>query len=328
MNSIPHVSRPIGVLVVNLGTPDSHRVADVRRYLRQFLSDPRVVEISPWIWRPLLEGILLPLRARKSAELYRHVWTDAGSPLLHHSRRQCDLLAERLGRRYLVRLGMRYGSPSIDAALVELCASGCERILLFPLFPQYSSSTTGTTYAEVYRRLARRRAQPALHTVPPYYSEPAYIEALAARVSEADDRIDHYVVSFHGLPQAYVERGDPYLSHCQATARALQIRLGVEDARWSLVFQSRFGPQAWLQPYADEYVPALARDRARVLVVMPGFTADCLETLEEVGLRLRSAFRAAGGDELVVVPSLNDHPAWIDAMEGMVRRWSATQADG
>lgn len=327
MSPTPEMRRPIGVLVVNLGTPDSYRVADVRRYLRQFLSDPKVVETSPWIWRPVLEGIILPLRAGKSAKLYRQVWTEAGSPLLSHSRRQCELLAERLGDRYLVRLGMRYGSPSIERSLEELCASSCERVVLFPLFPQYSSSTTGTAYAEVYRCLARLRAQPALQTVPPYPTEAAYIEALAARVSECDGAIDHYVVSFHGLPQTYIQRGDPYLAHCQATSRALQARLGIEDGRWSLVFQSRFGPQPWLQPYADEHVPALAQSHARVLLVMPGFTADCLETLEEVGLRLRSAFLEAGGKELIVVPSLNDHSAWIDAMEGMVRRWSASGAD-
>jgi ferrochelatase len=323
MSSPVQAQSPIGVLVANLGTPDSPDVADVRRYLRQFLSDPKVVEVSPWLWRPLLEGFILPLRAGKSAELYQSVWTADGSPLLHHSRSQCDRLAERLGERFVVRLGMRYGSPSIGRAVEELCARGCERIVFFPLFPQYSSSTTGTAYAELYRCLAQRRVQPAIQVIPPYPTDPAYIEALAARMSEARGPIDHYVVSFHGLPQSYVDRGDPYLAHCRATARALQARLGIEDARWSLAFQSRFGRQPWLQPYADQLVPALARDRARVLVATPGFPADCLETLEEIGLRLCAAFRAAGGQELVVVPCLNEHPAWIDAMEAMVRRWSA-----
>jgi ferrochelatase len=314
--------RSIGVLLVNLGTPDSPRVRDVRRYLREFLSDRKVVQLSPWIWRPILEGIVLPLRAPRSAELYRSVWTDEGSPLLVHSRRQCELLAARLGERFFVRLGMRYGTPSIASALDEIHARGCERVLLFPLFPQYSASTTGTACSAVDRALERRRFQPSLQTVPPFPSDPGYIDALAARIGEVQDGAQHFVVSFHGLPQAYVDRGDPYLEHCRATSLALQRRLGIADERWSLVFQSRFGREVWLRPYADEDVPALARTRSRVLIAMPGFTADCLETLEEIGLRLRSAFVRAGGEELIVVPGLNEHPAWIDAMERIVRRWS------
>jgi ferrochelatase len=311
-----------GVLLVNLGTPASPNVADVRHFLREFLSDRRVVELSPWLWRPLLEAVILPLRAQKSAELYRSVWTSAGSPLLLNSIRQRDLLADRLGPRCLVRLAMRYGSPSIGATIDELCADACERIVLVPLFPQYSSTTTGTVYAEAFRCIARRRFQPALASLPAFPSDAGYIEALAARVAEMPGPIDHHVVSFHGLPRAYVDRGDPYLAHCRATSDALQRRLGIEPERWSMVFQSRFGPQEWLQPYADEHVPALARTAKRVLVVMPGFAADCLETLEEIGVRLRDAFRAAGGEELVVVPALNDHPRWIEALAAMIERAS------
>jgi ferrochelatase len=323
--------RRLGVLLVNLGTPASPRTADVRRFLRQFLADPRVVELSPWLWRPLLEGFILPLRAPRSAELYRQIWTADGSPLLVHTRRQCELLAQRLGSRFLVRAGMRYGSPSIGAAIEELSSAGCERIVLVPLFPQYSSSTTGTACAEAQRRLDELRAQPGLVTVGSFPTDRAYIEALGARVSEtqassATPRIDHYVASFHGLPRAYIDRGDPYLDQCRATSRALQLELGIEDSRWSLVFQSRFGPQAWLEPYAAERVPELARACKRVLIVMPGFAADCLETLEEIGIRLRAAFRAAGGEELLVVPALNDHPRWIEALANLVHRGTETPA--
>lgn len=320
--------RPIGVLLVNLGTPASADVADVRRFLRHFLSDPMVVQAPAWLWRPLLEAVILPLRARRAAELYRRIWTDAGSPLLVHSRRQREILAQRLGPPFLVRLGMRYGDPSIASALDELSAGGCEHILVFALFPQSSLTTSGTVSAEVARQLARRASRAAISTVPAFHSERAYVEALAARVREVDDGVDHYVASFHGLPQAYVERGDPYLEHCRATSRALQRALDVSDGRWSLVFQSRFGPQAWLRPYADEFVPALAPRCARVLVTMPGFAADCLETLEEVGLRLRDAFVAAGGRELIAVPALNEHPRWIDAMEAIVRRAALVAVEG
>jgi len=202
--------------------------------------------------------------------------------------------------------------------------------VLCPLFPQYSATTTGTVYAEAFRCIARRRYQPALASLPAFPTDAGYIEALATRVAEMPGPIDHYVASFHGLPRAYVDRGDPYLAQCRATSEALQRRLGIEPERWSMVFQSRFGPQEWLQPYADELVPALARNAEpgvarnakRVLVVMPGFAADCLETLEEIGLRLRDAFRAAGGEELVVVPALNDHPRWIEALAAMVERAS------
>jgi len=320
MSAGEHEPPRTGVLLANLGTPRSPSTGDVRRFLREFLSDRKVVELSPWLWRPLLEGVILPFRARKSAELYRRVWTGAEAPLLAHSRRQRELLAERLGARFVVRLGMRYGAPSIAQAVGELCDEGCQRIVLFPLFPQYSSTTTGTACAEAYRRVAERRAQPAIATVAPFPTDEGYIDALATRVGEARGRIDHHVASFHGLPRAYVERGDPYLAQCAATSEALRRRLGVEPDRWTMVFQSRFGRQPWLAPYADEAVPALARRSPRVLVVMPGFVADCLETLEEIGLRLAAAFRAAGGEELLVVPALNDHPRWIEAMGALVLR--------
>jgi ferrochelatase len=304
------------VLLVNLGTPDSPDVADVRRLLREFLSDPRVVDANRLVWWVILNGFVLPFRAPRSARLYRAIWTERGSPILFHTHDAAAGLAQRLGARCVVRVGMRYGKPPLSAALEELCAAGCERIVLFPLFPQYSEGTSGSVIAETARLASAGSAQPAVQVLPPCYAHPAYIEALAERVREAAGgrSFDHHVISFHGLPVAAIERGDPYRAHCEATAAALAARMGWTSASWSLAFQSRFGRSAWLEPYAEELVPRLARSAPRVLITTPGFAADCLETLEEIGIRLRASFMAAGGRELLVVPALNAHPRWLDAM--------------
>jgi ferrochelatase len=307
------------VLLANLGTPASPSVADVRAYLREFLADPAVVRAPRWIWWFVLHGIILPFRAPRSAALYRRIWTPAGSPLLVHGRAQARALAERLGPGTPLALGMRYGEPGLEPALRELGRAGCARVLLVPLFPQASASTTGSLEARA-AELARAQGL-ELATLPPFHSHPAYIGALARSVREARPAggAPRHVFSFHGLPQAYVDAGDPYLEHCRATSRLLASELGLAEGRWSVAFQSRFGPQRWLQPYLEPYLAGLAAEEPRVVVVTPGFLADCLETLEELGLRAREHFQAAGGQELVLVPCLNARPDFIEALERIVR---------
>jgi len=308
-----------GVLLANLGTPASPSVADVRAYLREFLGDPAVVRAPRWIWWFVLRGIILPFRAPRSAALYRRIWSPSGSPLLVHSRAQAQALAGRFGAGTPVALGMRYGAPSLESALRELARAGCARVLLVPLFPQASSSTTGSLEARA-AELARAQGL-ELATLPPFHSHPAYISALARSVREALSAAGtpRHVFSFHGLPQAYVEAGDPYLEHCRATSRLLAAELGLPQGRWSVAFQSRFGPQRWLQPYLEPHLAELAADEAQVVLATPGFLADCLETLEELGLRARERFREAGGRELVLVPCLNSRPDFIAALERIVR---------
>ena len=311
----------LGVLLVNLGTPDAPTTAAVRRYLRQFLSDRRVVDVNRLLWWPLLHGIILPLRSPKSAHAYREVWTERGSPLMSHSLDSLEALRARFtGESLRIALAMRYGNPSIAAGLHEL--RGCTRILVLPLFPQYSDATNGSVHAEAARVALSRRDAPALCLLPPFPDDAGYIQALAARVKETEHgrRIDHRFVSFHGIPKRYADLGDPYPTHCRLTAEALARTCGWKDDEWSLCFQSRFGREPWLQPYADEHVPGLAKRYPHALVLTPGFVADCLETIEEIGIRLVEDFRAAGGEALHVVPCLNAHPTWIDALEGILRR--------
>jgi ferrochelatase len=307
-----------GVLLANLGTPASPSVADVRAYLREFLSDPLVVRAPRWIWWPVLRGIILPFRAPRSAQLYRSIWTGAGSPLLVHSRAQARALAERLGPATPLALGMRYGEPDLRGALAELAGRGCARVLLVPLFPQESSTTTGTL-VERARVLARELGL-ELDTLPAFHSHPAYVRALARSVRDAvpEGPALHHVFSFHGLPAAYVAAGDPYLGHCRATAERLAAELGLAAEGWSLAFQSRFGPQRWLEPYLEPHLAGLAARHRRVVLATPGFLADCLETLEELGVRARECFRAAGGDELRLVPCLNARPDFIEGLERIV----------
>ncbi len=309
-----------GVLLVNLGSPDAPTTPAVRRYLREFLSDPNVVDVPRIIWWPLLRGIILPFRAPKSAALYQRVWTDAGSPLIALSREQQCALQERVGPDVPVGLGMRYGNPSIREALVSLREQGCSRVVLLTMFPQYARATVGTAIEKVEQELSRLHWTPDLHVVPPYFEHPGYIAALAAGVRRtlAQAPADHLVFSFHGLPQKQVDRGDPYQRHCEASARALAAALQLDADAWTLVYQSRFGPQPWLQPYADERVPELAATHARIAVACPGFTADCIETLDEIGELLRATFLEAGGEDLRLVPCLNADDAWIDAMHALV----------
>ncbi len=307
-----------GLLLVNLGSPSAPTRRAVRVFLRQFLSDPRVVEVNRLLWAFVLNVIILPFRSGQSAKLYRSIWTEEGSPLLIYGKQVRDRLAEKLGREQVVALGMRYGEPSLAGALDELIAQDCRQILVLPLFPQFSNTTTGSIIAEVNRIARKRRHPPDLRFVDAFYDDPGYIEALA-QLAEASARGDFTVFSFHGIPESYVERGDPYLDHCGRTAWLLAERLGLERSEWEMVFQSQFGNEPWLQPYLHEYVPALAATKPRVRVIAPSFAADCLETLEEISIRLRDDFILWGGEELIVVPALNADERWIDALEALVR---------
>jgi ferrochelatase len=314
---------PLGVLLVNLGTPDAPTPRAVRRYLDEFLGDPLVVDLQPILWWAIRKALVLPLRGRRSAELYRSIWSPAGSPLLAHARDLAAALSAELGPACRVAVAMRYGNPALSAGLAELARHGCRRTVIAPLFPQGSRSTTGSVAAAVARALARSTAPPEHVLLEPYYRDPGYIAAVAARVREAGlDDVDHLVLSFHGLPERYVTAGDPYREQCEATAQALERELGLDPGRSSLAFQSRFGRGRWLEPDVAELVPTLARRCRRVLVACPGFAADCLETLEELHLRLRARFLAAGGLELRIAPCLNADPRWAAALARLVREAS------
>lgn len=306
----------IGVLVANLGTPDAPTTKAVRVYLREFLGDRRVVEVWRWLWFVILNGIILPIRSPKSARAYRRVWTENGSPLLFHSQAIADRLAEQLGDGYEVRLAMRYGNPSLASGIDQLRACGCESVIVASLFPQASNTTTGTLQAEAARVAGLRRDPPALQFTGHMYADPDYIEALADRMrtSTAGKHVDFYVFSFHGLPEAYVKKGDQYLDHCRVTAVRMAEELGLARHQWEMVFQSRFGDEPWLQPFADEYVVGLADKYDCIAIAVPGFAADCLETIDEIGVELREEFEEAGGKELIVVPALNDHPQYVEAL--------------
>jgi len=315
---VPALGRRVGVVLANVGTPAGPEPAAVRAFLREFLSDPDVVELPRAVWLPILYGVILPLRSRSSARLYARIWTTEGSPLVTNTRRQRDGIAARLGASFQVAFGMRYGEPSLASAIAELADGGCETIVLVPMFPQESFSTTGSVRREALRIASERGVE--IRTVPSFCEDEGYVRALAERVREArgDGAVEHHVISFHGLPEKSVARGDPYRAECERTARALARELALRDGEWTLAFQSRFGPR-WLRPFTNEVVRALAPRCRRVLVTTPGFAADCLETLEEIGIRLRETFREAGGAELVVVPALNDHPVWLDALAQRIR---------
>jgi len=310
-----------GVLYCNLGTPDEATPAAVRRYLAEFLGDPRVVEIPALAWQPLLHGVILPLRSAKSAAKYAAIWTPEGSPLKVWTEKQARLLHGWLGERghrVAVRAAMRYGSPSIAAQLDALKAEGASRILVLPAYPQYSGTTTASIVDAVGAWCRRQRSLPELRFVNRYHDHPGYIQALAARIGRhwlAHGRPEHLVMSFHGVPQRTLQLGDPYHCECRKTARLLAGRLGLLPEHCSVTFQSRFGKAKWLEPFTEPSVRALARRGVgRVDVVCPGFTGDCLETLEEIGMEVRDAFLAAGGKEFHHIPCLNDEPAWIAAL--------------
>ena len=330
-----HDSMPrLGVLLINLGTPDAPTPEAVRRYLAQFLTDPRVIEIPALAWRPILHGVVLRTRPAKSAARYQSIWTRDGSPLLVHSQRQRTLLMGYLGQRIktaglpadlcAVELGMRYGNPSIAAALDRLHDVRADKILVLPMYPQYAASTTASAFDAVAQALRHRRRIPALRVLDSFHDEPSYIKAMAQNVNDdwvKNGHPDHLVLSFHGVPRRTLELGDPYHCQCQKTARLLATELGYSRDRWTLAFQSRFGRAKWLTPYTSDVIAKLARDGIeRVDVFCPGFVADCLETLEEIGIEARRDFINAGGKELRAVPCVNAHPAWIAALADLAFR--------
>jgi len=302
-----------GLLLVNLGTPTTADVPAVRRYLAQFLSDRRVVELPPLLWQPILHGVILRTRPARSAANYRKIWDgrQGGSPLAAITRAQAEGLAGAFGANVAVRHAMRYGEPSIGQGLAELRQLGCERILLAPLYPQYSSATTGTVLQEAFRLLAGERVLPAVRTLPSYHDHPAYIDALRAslerHLAALDFEPERILLSFHGMPKRAIDRGDPYAAHCRETARLLRLAMGRSEADMPLAFQSRFGPAEWLQPYLLPLVRELAASGVkRIAVMAPGFAADCLETLEEVAMQVRDCFLAGGGSHYAAIPCLND----------------------
>ncbi|MDN5937468.1 MAG: ferrochelatase [Salinisphaera sp.] len=314
----------IGVLLVNLGTPDAPTTAAVRRYLAEFLSDPRVVEQPRWLWIPVLYGVILALRPRRSAAAYAKIWWQEGSPLLVIARRQAAALQRQLADRAQVTLAMRYGQPSLPQGLDQLRAAGCNRILLLPLYPQYSATTTATGFDRVASILRGWRDQPALRTVVDYHAEPGYIQALAQSLRDywaEHGRSERLLMSFHGIPQRYANAGDPYPDQCRATADALARALELNDEDWQCTFQSRFGREPWLQPYTDKTLQAWARAGVTTVdVVCPGFSADCLETLEEIAIANRALFHAGGGRDLRYIPALNDRDDHIAFLADLARR--------
>ena len=315
------------VLLCNLGTPDAPTAAAVRRYLAEFLSDPRVVEIPRAVWLPLLYGVILRVRPARSAAKYASVWTEGGSPLKVWTERQARLLGGALGERghhVAVRHAMRYGSPPIGAVLTELRAAGVERVLVLPLYPQYSGTTTASIVDAVAAWTGRTRSIPELRLVTRYEDDAGYVAALARSVTDhwlAEGRPDKLVMSFHGIPARSIALGDPYEAQCRRTAALLAARLGLAPDAWMLTFQSRFGRARWLEPYTEPTLRALAAQGVkRVDVVCPGFVCDCLETLEEISMEVRDAFLGAGGERFDYIACLNDRPDWIAALATLAER--------
>jgi ferrochelatase len=341
----------IGVLLVNLGTPDSTKVADVRRYLDEFLNDPRVIDINPvgrWL---LLKLFILPFRPKKSAHAYQQIWTPEGSPLLTHSQALASQVARQLGDRFVVELAMRYGAPAIARGMERLTAADVERIIVFPLYPQHAAASTGSSIEKVYEVASRAWTVPAIETVPEFYDHPGFIDAFAKVARPVIDGMpaDHVLFSYHGLPERHMVKGDPtgthclrsesccdavgpanrhcYRAQCYATSRALVDALGLAPGQSSSSFQSRLGSTPWIHPYTDLVLPELAKaGKKRIAVMCPAFVADCLETLEEIGMRAKEQWRSLGGEALELVPSLNSTPAWVDTVCAIVRSRTRTHA--
>jgi len=336
-------SAPTGVLLLQLGTPASPRVGDVRRYLREFLSDPRVLDVpTPLRWL-LLYGTILPLRPRRSAAAYRAIWTAEGSPLLVHSRALADALAKGLGDGFRVELGMRYGEPRLQDALDRLLHADVERIVALPLFPQYAAASTGSALERLHALLGQRWNVPALTTLGAFYDEPGFIAAMAALTRPRVEAFqpDHVLLSYHGLPERQLRRSDAggahcfaepgccdtvgpanrhcYRAQCYATSRAIAVSLDLPAERFSTSFQSRLGRAPWIRPYTDHVLPELAdRGVRRLMVLCPSFVADCLETVEEIGIRAREQWREVGGEALDLVPCVNASPAWVRAASELI----------
>ena len=312
----------VGILIANLGTPDAPDAKSLRRYLGQFLMDKRVVEIPRFIWCWILHCIILVVRPKKSAEKYAQVWTKEGSPLLVHAQKQTTLLRGFLGQKinspFAVELGMSYGNPSMASAIESLKAQHCNKILVFPLFPQYAASSTGAVFDAVWKVLLKMRNIPAIRTIRHYHDHPAYIAAMASHIAafwQINGKPTKLVMSFHGVPKFHLMKGDPYHCECHKTARLIAEALGLNKDQYMVAFQSRFGKQEWLKPYLASTLEALGKAKTqRIDVVCPGFSADCLETLEEIAMEGKEIFTHAGGGEYHYIPALNENEAWIHAM--------------
>jgi ferrochelatase len=313
----------IGVLVTNLGTPDAPERGALKRYLKQFLWDPRVVEVPRPLWWLILNGIILNVRPSRSAAAYRTVWTEAGSPLLLHTKAQAEALQQSLGEDVAVAFAMRYGNPGIEPAIDQLLATGVRKLVVLPLYPQYSGPTGGSTFDAVTDYLRRRRWVPELRFLNHYCDHPAYIAALAESVREhweQHGRADKLLLSYHGEPQRYLDQGDPYYCQCQKTSRLLAAALELNEDQYLTTFQSRFGREPWLKPYTDDTLRELPGQGVKsVQVVCPGFAADCLETLEEIGVENRSYFEQAGGERYEYIPCLNTRDSHIEALSTIAR---------
>lgn len=316
-----------GVLLVNLGTPEAPEPRALRRYLAEFLADPRVVELPRVLWFPILYGIILPFRAPRSAALYRSIWDERGSPLKYVSEDLAAALSAQLGARAEVALAMRYGEPSIPRQMRALRERGVERLVVLPLYPQYSGTTTASVFDAVMAELGQWRRWPELHLIADYHTNDAWIDAVADSIRShraAQEIPGHLLFSFHGIPQRCVDRGDPYAEQCQASARAIAARLGLGAEDWTLSFQSRLGRAQWLTPYTEQTVRELAaRGISHLDVVCPGFAVDCLETLEEIAIQNNEFFREAGGTQLRYIPALNAGPAHVAALGSVLAPWLA-----
>lgn len=324
------IKEKVGVLLVNLGTPDGTSYWPMRRYLREFLSDKRVIEWPRALWYPILYGIVLNTRPSKSGKAYAEIWNndkDEG-PLRTFTRSQAEKLAERFksfGDDLMVDYAMRYGQPSIETKLKDMREAGCQRIVLFPLYPQYAASTTATVQDKAFEVLQKLRWQPAVRTVPAYHDDPVYVQALAesmkAHLATLDFEPDVVMTSYHGIPQSYFRKGDPYHCHCHKTTRLMREYLGWDKDKLMITFQSRFGPEEWLQPYTDKTVEAMAEKGVKNIAVMnPGFVSDCLETLEEIAGEAGEIFHEHGGENFTHIPCLNDTELGMDVIEHVVRR--------
>jgi len=326
----------IGVLIAQLGTPDAPTPKAVRPYLKQFLSDRRVIEVNRVLWWLLLNLVVLATRPRRSARLYARIWGKDGSPLLTITKKQTEGVAARLRAQFPnieVDFGMRYGRPSLEGAADRLIEKGCSKILLFPMYPQYSAATTASTYDAVLPHLLRRRWVPTVRVAEPYFAHPKYIDALATTINEHIAGMsfvpERLVLSYHGIPAKYVKKGDPYCCQCLETTAALLPKLNMTQDTVIHTFQSRFGRDPWLTPYTDETLEELGHTGVKkIAVCAPGFTADCLETLDELGNEGHEQFTESGGEEISVVPCLNDHPVWLDGMTAIIREELGSWIDG
>ncbi|MEC7179734.1 MAG: ferrochelatase [Pseudomonadota bacterium] len=316
-----------GVLLINLGTPDSTSWWDIRKYLKEFLSDKRVIEVNPFIWKIILNLFILTFRPSKTAHAYKKIWRkDTNeSPLLHFTRNQTQMLNNKIGNdKIIIDFAMRYGNPSIRLQLNKLKEKGCENIIILPLYPQYAAATTATVCDEVYRSLMQMRWQPSLQIIPHYESEPMYIQALISsiesKIKEIKWKPDLIIASYHGIPKSYFEKGDPYHCYCHKTTRLIKEKFNYIDIQTT--FQSRFGPQEWLTPYTDKTLESLpSRGIKKILVICPGFASDCVETLEEINIQGRETFLDSGGENFDLIPCLNDTPNHINLFKKLVSKY-------